>query len=215
MDIFIHPKFDDLYRRHPLVLADVGARGGLKKNWESARRHLGVLGFEPDKREYDRLQGQPAGDVPTTFFNVALHDRPGRLFQRRARRRADFHLRARSSVSRRFPDAGRFDTMARVEIDADTLTTSSRRTAWRVPISSKPTQGSELFCRGARRAGTSVLASRSKSSSRRITGNSLSLRTSMRLRPGLRARPAAVLLEAQSGRRAGPHGQIVWGDALT
>jgi hypothetical protein len=30
MNVFIDPRFDRVYGRYPLVLADIGARGGLK-----------------------------------------------------------------------------------------------------------------------------------------------------------------------------------------
>jgi FkbM family methyltransferase len=222
MDIFIHPTFDDLYRRHPLVLADVGARGGLKKNWESARRHLQVLGFEPDKREYDRLQAQPAGDVRITFFNVALHDRPGRLTLNVAR---DAGLTSIFEPDRTFldtfPDAGRFDTVARVEIEADTLDHVVETHGVAGPDFIKAdTQGSELFVlQGARRAlETSVLG----------------VEVEAEFAPIYRQQPLFADVDAflrglgfalfdlrpcywkrESGRTVGgPHGQIIWGDAL-
>ena len=66
MDVFIDSRFDDLYRRHPLVLVDVGARGGLKKNWMPARRHLRVFGFEPDRREFSRLVARRAAQEGAT-----------------------------------------------------------------------------------------------------------------------------------------------------
>ena len=77
-DIFIDPCFDAEYQRHPLVLADVGARGGLKKNWSAAERHLRVLGFEPDEREYPPARRK--GTSPTSrarSFAPALHNRRG------------------------------------------------------------------------------------------------------------------------------------------
>jgi hypothetical protein len=58
MNVFVHAQFDAIYRERPLILADVGARGGLKKNWQVARPHLRVLGFEPDVQEYTRLVTQ-------------------------------------------------------------------------------------------------------------------------------------------------------------
>jgi FkbM family methyltransferase len=222
MDIFLHPRFDELYRRHPLVLADVGARGGLKKNWQSAQRHLQVLGFEPDKREFDRLQAQPPGDVRATFFNVALHDRPGRLSLNVAR---DAGLTSIFEPDRAFldtfPDAGRFDTVARVEIDADTLDHVVETNGVAGPDFIKAdTQGSELFVlQGARRS---------------LVTSVLGVEVEAEFTPIYRDQPVFADVDAflrglgfllfdlrpcywkrESGRAVGgPHGQIIWGDAL-
>jgi len=222
MDIFIDPKFDDLYRRHPLVLADVGARGGLKKNWQAARRHLQVIGFEPDKREYDRLRAQPQADFPMKFFNVALHDRAGKITLNVAR---DAGLSSIFEPDRTFldtfPDAARFDTVARVEIDADTLDHLVDSNGVAGPDFIKAdTQGSELFVlQGARRAlETSVLG----------------VEVEAEFTPIYRHQPVFADVDAflrslgfalfdlrpcywkrASGRAVGgPHGQIIWGDAL-
>ena len=59
--VFIHPQFEPEYQRRPLVLVDVGARGGLKSNWAAAKRHLRIFGFEPDKQEFERLTASAAG----------------------------------------------------------------------------------------------------------------------------------------------------------
>src|SRR5919204_5797798 len=75
-DLFIDPRFRDVYQQQPLVLVDVGARGGLKSNWAAARPHLQMIGFEPDKREHARLiERHPQSE--TTFFDVALSNRTG------------------------------------------------------------------------------------------------------------------------------------------
>jgi FkbM family methyltransferase len=222
MDIFIDPRFDDLYERHPLVLADVGARGGLKQNWQAAQRHLRVLGFEPDKREYDRLQAQPPADAPTTFFNVALHDRAGRISLNIAR---DAGLTSIFEPDRAFldtfPDAARFDTVARVEIDADTLDHVVETNGVAGPDFIKAdTQGSELFVlQGARRAlETAVLGVEVEAEFTPIYRNQpvfadvdVFLRglgfSLFDLRPCYWKRAAGRAV-------GGPYGQIIWGDAL-
>ena len=81
MDVFLDPAFEPDYRGHPLVLADVGARGGLKANWARAIRHLRVIGFEPDPREVpSRLSRSAAGnDGRTVVLPIALHNHEGRL----------------------------------------------------------------------------------------------------------------------------------------
>lgn len=55
----IYPsKFEDLYQSHPLTLIDVGASGGIMPLWKPHRRHLYVIGFEPDARAFDTLSSQ-------------------------------------------------------------------------------------------------------------------------------------------------------------
>ncbi len=148
MDIFIDARFDDEYARHPLVLADVGARGGLKRNWASARRHLRVLGFEPDAREYRRLVEASQGrEDSMRFFPAALHNRPGPIALNIAQ---DAGL---SSIFEpnlefvgSFPDAERFNTTVVQTIDADTLDNLIRAHGIAdIDFVKVDTQGSELF----------------------------------------------------------------------
>jgi len=222
MDIFIHPRFDDLFRKYPLVLADVGARGGLKKNWQAARRHLQVLGFEPDKREFDRLQAQPPADVQIRLFNVALHDRRGRISLNIAR---DAGLTSIFEPDRAFldtfPDASRFDTVARIEIDADTLDHVVESDGVAGPDFIKAdTQGSELLVlQGARRAlETSVLGVEVEAEFTPIYRNQPVFADVDAFLRGLGfslfdLRPC--YWKRASGRAVGgPYGQIIWGDAL-
>lgn len=55
----------------PLVLVDVGARGGLPKKWQPLRRSLIAVGFEPDAVEYERLRAKAhSNDV---YINKALY----------------------------------------------------------------------------------------------------------------------------------------------
>jgi FkbM family methyltransferase len=156
MNVFIDSRFDDLYRRHPLVLVDAGARGGLRSNWLPARRHLKLIGFEPDKREFDRLVARTAGDEnPTTFFDVALHNRRGPLRLNVARDRG---LTSMFEPDRTFldafPEADRFDTVDIREVEADTLdNVLATHGVPDVDFVKADTQGSELLVlEGASRA---------------------------------------------------------------
>jgi FkbM family methyltransferase len=153
MNIFLGPRFADSYARNPLLLVDVGARGGLKRDWAAARPHLRVLGFEPEQREFEKLaQGTTADDNSTRILNVALHSVQGPL---------EFHVardRGLSSIFEpnrafldAFPDAARFDTTDTLQVPADTLDNILRLHGIADPDFIKvDTQGSELFVlRGA------------------------------------------------------------------
>ena len=148
MDVFIDPRFEAEYARWPLVLVDVGARGGLKKNWASASRHLRMLGFEPDANEYQRLADAGQASSPSRIFlNTALADRHGPLQLHIAR---DAGLSSVFEPNRTFldafPDAKRFDIVDTRTVAADTLDHQLReRSLTDVDFIKVDTQGSELL----------------------------------------------------------------------
>lgn len=121
MDVFIEPRFESLYARHPLVLVDAGARGGLKKDWQSARRHLRTIGFEPDAAEFEVLSRRPSahGD---RVFGVALGATTGpiELHVTRDRGLSSVFEPNRAFLDR-FPDSRRFDVVERRTIQAQRL----------------------------------------------------------------------------------------------
>ena len=113
MDVFIDPCFDSEYARHPLVLVDAGARGGLKKNWAAAKRHLHPIGFEPDAQEFQRLvERTRAGGRSDQYFNVALHSQKSslELYVTRDRGLTSIFEPTRAFLDA-FPEASRFDVV--------------------------------------------------------------------------------------------------------
>jgi len=223
MDVFVDPRFEPMYERHPIVLADVGARGGLKKNWLPARRHLRVFGFEPDRQEFSRLveraQGQGGRD---TYFNVALHNRRGPIAIHVAR---DAGLTSVFEPNRpfldAFPDAQRFDTVDLRQVEADTL--DHVLEAHREPdldFIKADTQGSELcVLEGARGA---------------LAATVLGVEVEVEFAPIYKDQPLFADVDGflrglgfalfdlrpcywkrEAGRSlGGPYGQVIWGDAL-
>jgi len=145
MDVFLDPAFEPEYRAHPLVLADVGARGGLKANWAQATRHLRVIGFEPDPREYERLSR--SNDGRTVVLPIALHNHEGRLPLYVARDRGlTSILQPNRPFVDAFPDSARFDTTEVQEPAVDTLDHQLERHGLNdVDFIKVDTQGSELF----------------------------------------------------------------------
>jgi FkbM family methyltransferase len=223
MDVFIDPRFESEYHRHPLVLVDVGARGGLKRNWAATRRHLRVIGFEPDSPEFSRLTAEggngPRSDV---FLNVALHDRraPLKLNVARDRGLSSIFEPDRSFIDA-FPQADRFDTMDVQELQAETLDNVLESHAITdVDFIKADTQGSELLVlHGAARALASTV---------------VGVEVEVEFTPIYREQPLFADVDAfmrdlgyqlfdlrpiywkrSAGRTlGGPHGQIIWADAL-
>ena len=223
MDVFLHDRFDALYRQHPLVLADAGARGGLRKNWQAARRHLRLLGFEPDRQEFSRLAARttasPHGD---TFFNVALHSEPGSVTLQVARDPGLSSIFAPNlEFLRVFPEAARFETIGQRQVDTDTIDNVLRANGIDdLDFIKADTQGSELLVlRGAARAlaATVVGVEVEVVFTAMYVGQPLfaDVDAYMReqgfmlfdLRPCFWKREAGLEL-------GGPYGQIIWADAL-
>ena len=130
------------------MLADVGARGGLKRNWSAAERHLRVLGFEPDQREYLRLVEKANGrEGSRTFFHAALHNHPGPISLHIAQdRRLSSIFQPNPAFLESFPEAERFNTTDVQEVQADTLDNLlASRGLTDLDFINADTQGSELF----------------------------------------------------------------------
>jgi FkbM family methyltransferase len=223
MDVFIDRRFDDAFRRCPLVLADVGARGGLRQRWQAARPHLRVLGFEPEKGEYKRLvEHARRSGSSDMVFGVALHDRPGPLSLYVARDGGLTSIFAPDrSVLDAFPEAERFDTVGRQEVDADTLDhVLAVSQIGDLDFVKADTQGSELHVlAGASHAlASSVLGVEVESEFSPIyKGQPLfaDVDRFLRERGFLLFDLRPCYWKRSAGATAGgPYGQIIWADAL-
>jgi FkbM family methyltransferase len=223
MDIFLDAQFEPRYRQHPLVLVDVGARGGVKSNWAPARRHLRVLGFEPEKREFGALAGpESARSDSTRYFDVALHRTRGplRLHIARDRGLTSIFEPDRAFLDA-FPEADRFDTVDVREVQADTLDDHlASHGLTDVDFVKVDTQGSELL----------VL----EGGSRILESSACGVEVEVEFTPIYKDQPlfadvdrflrglGFVLFDLrpcywkrQAGRAmGGPRGQIIWADAL-
>ncbi len=223
MDVFFDPRFESVYREQPLLMVDVGARGGLRSHWLPAQRHLHLIGFEPDKAEHGHLIRQPeTGLGASTFLDVALHDEPGplRFYVARDRGLSSIFEPDRKFLEW-FPEAERFDTMEIQQVEADTLDNQlSASGLTNVDFIKADTQGSELFVlRGA----SHVLAST-------VVG----VEVEVEFAPIYRNQPLFADVDAflrplgfqlfdlrpcywkrSAGRGiGGPYGQLIWADAL-
>src|SRR5204862_5449393 len=103
------------------TLVDVGARGGLQPNWGRARRHLRIVGFEPDAAEHARLSAS-AHSARALYINAAVGSAAGAATLNAALDPGTSSLLTPNmSFLRRFPRAERFETVERVSVKADTL----------------------------------------------------------------------------------------------
>ncbi len=222
-DIFVDPRFEAVYERRPLVLVDVGARGGLKTNWGAARKHLRVLGFEPDPREYGRLvEGVASSGTSDAVFNTALHNHEGSLSLYIARDRglSSIFEPNREFVDA-FPDAERFDTIEVQQVHVDTLDNQLRaRGIDDIDFIKADTQGSELFVLegGARALAASAVGAEVEVEFASVYKGQPLFADVDRFMRGLGyllfdVRPC--YWKRAAGRAlGGSYGQIIWADAL-
>ncbi len=221
MNVFIDDRFAETYRRFPLVLVDIGARGGLRKNWRAAAPFLHYVGFEPEADEFARLA---AGNARPgrTVLNVALHNAAGRIRLHVAREGGLSSIfEPDRAFLDAFPQAARWDIVSTREVEADTL--DHQITAAGIPAPDfikVDTQGSELFIlQGAEHAlaaslvGVEVEVAFSAMYKDQPYFGDVDRVLRERgyvlfdLRPCYWKRTAGQSL-------GGPRGQIVWGDAL-
>jgi FkbM family methyltransferase len=135
----------------PLVIVDVGARGGLQPHWQPVADHVVWVGFEPDARSAEALV-QKDGPARVHILSTALSDARGRVTLHRTRDEGDSSLlRPNRRFLEQFGRPERFDVVDSVELDADTLDAQlgSIHVA-SIDVLKLDTQGSELaILRGA------------------------------------------------------------------
>jgi len=145
MNIFIEPELTAYYQKYPIVLADIGASGGIVPHWKSAEKYLQLIGFEPDQAEYMNLKRKESSRLK--YLNTGLH---------KEKMSVDYYLTKKQETSSifkpnrklldRFPEAERFDITESIQIEADTLDNQIKIHEFAdVDFIKVDTQGSELY----------------------------------------------------------------------
>ncbi len=73
MNLCFEKEFDEYFRKYPFIMIDIGASGGAVKEWARLGRHLRVVGFEPDEREYINLSARKSQNKNVTYLNTLVH----------------------------------------------------------------------------------------------------------------------------------------------
>ncbi|MGD1120266.1 MAG: FkbM family methyltransferase [Dehalococcoidales bacterium] len=112
--------FRQLTEDNPIVLVDVGARGGLPPRWLPLKDSLKIIGFEPDAAECQRLNAA-AGDG-RVYYPIALAGNKGTV-KLNLTRNADCAsiLKPNAELLNRFQSPEDFEVASQPEIPCDTL----------------------------------------------------------------------------------------------
>jgi len=143
--VFIEPVFSEYYSKFPLVLADIGASGGLEPNWKPAQKYLQVIGFEPDRRGFIDLEKKKDSNV--RYLNIGLHkERTSIKYYFTKNQQTSSIFKPNREFLNKFPESGRFDIVGSENIEVDTLDEQFRiHNITEVDFIKIDTQGSELF----------------------------------------------------------------------
>jgi len=137
-----------LFRRiteeNPIVLIDVGARGGIAEKWKPLHSTMKVIGFEPDENECKRLNETAADNQ--VYLPIALFNKKGKIKLNLTRNLACCStFEPNYELIDRFLAAEDFEITGSIEINCDTLDEVIKTTDVKdVDFIKLDTQGSEL-----------------------------------------------------------------------
>ncbi len=134
----------DRLAQSPIVLVDVGARGGLQSRWKPAASALTWVGFEPDPRSWDGIE---LSELPERhhLLRTALSEAAGFVTFHRTRGEGESSiLRPNTPFLKQFGRPERFDVVETVELAVDTLDARLTALGLRADVIKLDTQGSEL-----------------------------------------------------------------------
>lgn len=142
----IESAFSEFYRKSPVILVDIGAKGGLEPNWQPLKKYLYIIEFEPNSREFSLLNQTKDKNIKLlqtglynkrkTSVDLYLIKHPG----------GSSIFKPNRELVDKFPESERFDIIGVERIETDTLDNQfqihSINDADFIKID---TEGSELF----------------------------------------------------------------------
>jgi len=136
--------FSEIAEEDPIVLIDIGARGGISRKWEPLRGAIRAIGFEPDEDECRQLNETSGDDC--LYLPVALSNKKGKVNLNITRKLACCSIfEPNYALVKRFWGSEDYDVTSTAEIDCDTLDEVVKTTAVEdVDFIKIDTQGSEL-----------------------------------------------------------------------
>ena len=103
--MLVNSTFDKTIKESPLILVEVGARGGLSMYWKTYEPYVATIGFEPDPCSFDKLKLSDRHRV----FSVGLHNKSGKVILYQTKKEGvSSILRPNHQFLRQFPIADEF-----------------------------------------------------------------------------------------------------------
>ncbi|HET6443427.1 MAG TPA: FkbM family methyltransferase [candidate division Zixibacteria bacterium] len=145
MSVFIDA-FEECYQQFPILLADIGASGGIPVEWEQASRFLQVIAFEPDKQAFANLLESEKQLSSIKYLNAALYEEQKTVgFYLTEQQTNSSMFRPNRAFLDRFPNPDRFEILNTVQLEVSTLDNQlSERKITDLDFIKLDTQGSEL-----------------------------------------------------------------------
>jgi FkbM family methyltransferase len=141
--------FKQLIGGSPIVLVDVGARGGIAPKWQPLNESLQIIGFEPDAEECKKLN---AAGGKCVYYPIALAGKKG-VIKLNVTRNQDCAsiIEPNKELLDRFQSPEDFEVVDTPEIPCDTLdNVVATNNVQSIDFIKVDTQGSELeILRGA------------------------------------------------------------------
>jgi len=149
----IGKEFEKYFIKEPIIVADIGARGGVQERWKTVdKKFIKMLGFEPDEEEYKRLVKISKKQFHIEYFNCALHNKNAEVdFYITRNPNNSSILPPNSDFWKKFPDtrnygALQFDLIKKSKIQTKTLDDVLKESNIpNVDFLKIDTQGSELY----------------------------------------------------------------------
>lgn len=109
-NINLHPKLTSylvsqkIFLEKPLIVVDVGARGGKESHWRVYEDQIKIIGFDPDKKECARLN-KLSDEINVRYFPYALWETSGtRKFYMMRNLASSSFFKPKIEFWKRFPD---------------------------------------------------------------------------------------------------------------
>lgn len=136
--------FKEITERNPIVLIDIGARGGIAQKWEPFRSSIKVIGFEPDENECRRLNETVENN--RIYLPIALFNKKGKIRLNLTRNPACYSTyEPNYTLINRFLDAEEYEVTGTIDVQCDTLDeVISNADVQEIDFIKLDTQGSEL-----------------------------------------------------------------------
>lgn len=135
-------KLKALIDKDPIVLADIGAAGGIHERWRGLGAGLKIMGFEPDQRAFSELKSSKQA----IWINAALAEHEGNATLLITRHQTNTSLLRpnRTVVDSIYQNPADFDIVKEVVVPCTTLDLASEQSGVFPAAIKIDTQGTEL-----------------------------------------------------------------------